>query len=115
MVLASTITPSLDIDQCVLDYLVAEDSRAKDVQIKRRFEFHFQLAGVKVVMLHLVSIGAEGGPVLRGGRPVTHLVEVYECSWGKWMVHPVVCFSLAVAVVIPLAIALDKCLKWFLL
>jgi hypothetical protein len=88
--LASTATPSLRVDPCVLDYLVADDSSATAVKVKRRFEFHFRLACVRVVMLHLVSLGSDGHPILRDGTEVTHLVEVYECPWGQWMVHPAV-------------------------
>ena len=101
--LVSTANPHLKIDQCVLNYLLAEDSRAKAVMVKRRFEFHFRLADVEVVMLHLVSLGSDGEPILRGGRQVTHLVEVYQCPWGQWMVHPLVCLCLALVVGVPLA------------
>ncbi len=86
--LVSAATPSLRVDPCVLDFLVAEDDSASAVKVKRRFEFHFRLAAVKVVMVHLVSLGSDGRPILRDGVEVTHLVEVFESPWGRWMVHP---------------------------
>lgn len=99
--LCSAETPRLVVDQIALDYLVAPGSSrplAHAVQLKRRFEYNFKLAGVRVVMLHFISLGPDGTPVFdAAGNEILHLVEVYETpwsqghwnKWNKWMVNPV--------------------------
>ena len=89
--LTSVITPDLTVNRVVLEYLAAHTSSRNlyaSVKLKRRFEYHFKLAGVKVVMLHFISTDRDGQAILDdSGREILHLVEVYDTEWGL-MLHP---------------------------
>ena len=88
--LVSANTPSLAVDKIALQYLIANSSPpAASVRLKRRFEYNFKLAGVRVQMLHFVSLLSDGTMARdSGGREILHLVEVYETSLGPIVAHP---------------------------
>ena len=75
------------VDPIVLDYLVASPpirgTPSASVRLKRRFEYNFKVAGVRVAMLHFIAIDRDGKPLLDAqSREILHLVEVLcVCVW----------------------------------
>lgn len=54
---------------------------ASSVEVQRRFEYHFKLAGVKVVMWHYRSLVADGTPALDAGLYLSVGLCMYVCFY----------------------------------
>jgi len=89
--LKSRRTLSLSLEKIVLDYLSQPPPITSGcssttvapscVKLVRRFEYHFKLCGIRVMMLHFVSVRPDGKVEYdEEGKERLHLVEVYECG-----------------------------------
>jgi len=62
----------------LLERLVALN-HGQHVQLVRRFEYMFKLVGLRVVMLHFITLAADGSAKRDAdGNPELHLVEVFD-------------------------------------
>lgn len=87
LLLSSEIDPSIHVQDSVLDFVhkrilaehvnVEKESLSRiHFVLKRKFEYNFQLVGLNVIMLHIISY--MDGPSLMHKNKTLHLVEVYR-------------------------------------
>ena len=97
--LQSKLDPSIEITQSVFEYMQRhieqhdnrkQQQNPKDVKIHlaRKFEYHFRLIDLHVIMLHFISTSSNTSNNHDGnaddtddyGEQTLHLVEVYKCK-----------------------------------